>query len=560
MKQYLAYCRVSTKAQADKDNSLPAQKRIIGEYADRKGFEIVKWYSEAKSGYKGNREEFNKLLEHLKASEIEGVIFHKLDRSSRNVGDFALLDKLVTQNKKRMVVIEGEFDTSRAAGRLAFRNFCNMAVWYSENLSEEVTTKMTEVLRKGYYPTQTPIGYRTGTKNDPDPKKKYPDPILAPHVKEAFKLYATGEYSLQTICEYMRGRGMTNSHGGMLRKGIFERLLKNPFYHGLIEWCKGSERETVYYEGNHEPLISKKLFDQVQAVFEGRQFKNKKTHDYTYMQMIKCECGRWLISGQHKGHIYLECHSKECNFTSIREDRLEDQIILNLGQFVLADEFLDYSKLAIKELSGNIREDNKARRKSLNMKLAQLDGRLQKINNAVIEGFFDAEEGIAEKNKIVKEKHNLMEKLSEAEEKKESLLWDLTIKMIMGFNYLPYSFRKFNSVAKRRILKFLFLNLQLNGKRLGVQAVPEFEKVKLANYWLLSEKLRLNHRPNAGKPLKEAFPMVEEAAFCTNLHNGGLTGTRTQDQKLKRLLLYQLSYQPKILEYLVSLYSSSYRI
>ncbi len=68
MKKYLAYCRVSTKAQADKDNSLPAQKRIIGEYADRKGFEVVKWYSEAKSGFKGNREEFNNLLETLGVS------------------------------------------------------------------------------------------------------------------------------------------------------------------------------------------------------------------------------------------------------------------------------------------------------------------------------------------------------------------------------------------------------------------------------------------------------------------------------------------------------------
>lgn len=134
MKKILAYCRVSTKAQADRDNSLPTQKRIIEEYALKKGYEIAEWYSEAKSGFKGNRKEFKKMLEHLKTPEIEGVIFHKLDRSARNVADFALLDQMVTIHKKKMIIIEGEFDTSRAAGRLAFRNFCNMAVWYSENL------------------------------------------------------------------------------------------------------------------------------------------------------------------------------------------------------------------------------------------------------------------------------------------------------------------------------------------------------------------------------------------------------------------------------------------
>ncbi len=227
MKKYLAYCRVSTKAQADKDNSLPAQKRIIGEYADRKKMEIVKWYSEAKSGYKGNREEFGKLLAHLKDPSIEGVIFHKLDRSSRNVGDFALLDQMVTQNKKKMVVIEGEFDTSRAAGRLAFRNFCNMAVWYSENLSEEVTTKMEELLIKGYYPAPSPIGYRIGNKkNDDDPKKKYPDGEAAIFVKESFKLFATGNYSINRLCEYMNDKGMKNTSGGSVRPSAFSQTTK----------------------------------------------------------------------------------------------------------------------------------------------------------------------------------------------------------------------------------------------------------------------------------------------------------------------------------------------
>jgi DNA invertase Pin-like site-specific DNA recombinase len=239
MKKYLAYCRVSTKAQEDRDNSLPTQKRIITEYAERKQFEIVEWYSEAKSGFKGKRTEFRNMLEHLKAPSIEGVVFHKLDRSSRNVGDFSLLDKLMTRDKKQIVVIEGEFDTNRAAGRIAFRNFCNMCVWYSENLSEEVTTKMEEVLMKGYYPTRAPIGYREGIKGqDDDFKRKYSDPILAPFVKESFELFATGNYSIRSLCEYMRQRGMTNKSNGQLRKGVFERMLRDSFYYGLMGWGK----------------------------------------------------------------------------------------------------------------------------------------------------------------------------------------------------------------------------------------------------------------------------------------------------------------------------------
>lgn len=522
MAKYLAYCRVSTKAQADMDNSLPAQKRIITDYAQKKQYEIVEWYSEAKSGFKGKRTEFHKMLEHLKDPSIEGVIFHKLDRSSRNVGDFSLLDRLITKEGKKIAVIEGEFDTSRSAGRLGFRNFCNMAVWYSENLSEEVSTKMGEVLRKGYYPTHAPIGYRIGIKGqDDDHKKKYFDPTLAPFVKEAFTAFASGNYSLRTLCEYMRGRGMTNSNGGMLRKGIFERMLKNPFYHGLIQWNRKHTNEVVYYEGNHQPLITKKLFDEVQAVIEGRTQKNKTKHNYTYSKLIKCTCGHYLISGIHKESIYLECHNEECEFTSIREDQLEDQIIMNLSRFSLQEEFIEYAKIAIKELSGNIREDNQEKRKALNMKLVALDGRLQKLNNAVIEGFFDAQEGIAEKNTIIEQKHILMQELAEAEEGKENALWNLTVKIIDGFNIVPYLYKNFNPVIKRRILNFLFLNCQLDGKKLLTQAVPEFENLVLANYRLQGEKLRLNYKPDAENTLKKAFPKADKALSSSNLQYGG---------------------------------------
>ena len=522
MKKYLAYCRVSTKAQADMDNSLPAQKRIIGEYAQRKEYEVVEWYSEAKSGFKGRRTEFHRMLEHLKDPDIEGVIFHKLDRSSRNVADFSLLDRQITKEGKKIAVIEGEFDTSRSAGRLAFRNFCNMAVWYSENLSEEVSTKMIEVLRRGYFPSQTPIGYRTGIKGqDDDPKKKYPDPILAPFVKEAYKMFATGDYSIRTICEYMRSRGMTNSKTSYLRKGVFERMLRNPFYHGIIEWRQKSAAQPIYFEGNHEPIIDKKLFDQVQAVLDGRFQKNKSTHDFTYAKMVKCECGHFLISGEHKNHVYLECHNRACEFSNIREDRLEDLIIVNLSRFVLEDEFVEYAKIAIKELSGNIRVDNEEKRKSLNMKLVQLDNRLQKINNAVIEGFFDAEEGIAEKNKIVEQKHALTIDLANAEEKKETILWDLTEKVILGFNVLPYHYRHLNPVAKRKLLKYFFLNFQLNGKKLLCEAVPEFLNVVIANSRLVGEKITLNQPPKGEKALEKAFPVMEKALSAANLQYGG---------------------------------------
>ncbi len=538
MKKYLAYCRVSTKAQADRDNSLPVQRRAITEYAQKKKLEVVEWYSEAKSGFKGKRTEFHKMIEQLKDPSIEGVIFHKLDRSSRNVGDFSVLDKLMTKEGKKIVVIEGEFDTEKAAGRLAFRQFCNMAVWYSENLSEEVNAKMAECLRKGYYPTHAPIGYRIGIKGqDDDFKKKYPDPKLAPFVKESFRLFATGNYSLRSLCDYMKSRGMTNSHGGELRKGVFERMLKNPFYYGTIKWQKKNTGKIILYQGNHETLITKALYEKVQAIIEGRTQQGKTKHDYIYSKMVKCTCGNYLIASKHKDHIYLECQNKKCDFTSIREEQLEDKVITLVARYSLEGEFVQYSKFAIKEMSGNIRKDNKAKRKALNMQLSQLDGRLQKLNNAVIEGFFDPQEGIDEKNKIVEQKQTLIEQLGRAETEKEDTLWNLTERVISFFNILPNNYRNLSPIVKRKLLNFLFLNLRLDGQKLLVEAVSEFENLRLANNRLEGEKLLLNLRPDAEKPLKEAFPIMAESLSKPDFPNGRGPGTRTRNPPLPKRVL-----------------------
>lgn len=135
----------------------------------------------------------------------------------------------------------------------------------------------------------------------------------------------------------------------------------------------------------------------MQNILDGRSQQNKTKHDYAYSKMIKCECGWYLVSGTHKGNVYLECHNRDCKFTSIREDRLEDQIIGHLSQCELADEFIEYSKEAIHRLSSKIRDDNADKRKGLNMKLGKLDQDLEKLNKAVLDGFFDTEEGASKK-------------------------------------------------------------------------------------------------------------------------------------------------------------------
>ena len=57
----------------------------------------------------------------------------------------------------------------------------------------------------------------------------------------------------------------------MLSVSNYQYLLQNPFYYGVMRY------NGEYYEGKHEPIIAKKLFDQVQeAMRQKKQTKDKR--------------------------------------------------------------------------------------------------------------------------------------------------------------------------------------------------------------------------------------------------------------------------------------------
>ncbi len=61
MKPAVLYARVSTKEQEEEGYSIPAQIRLLEDYAKRNGFEIVKQFVEAESAKKAGRKAFKSI-------------------------------------------------------------------------------------------------------------------------------------------------------------------------------------------------------------------------------------------------------------------------------------------------------------------------------------------------------------------------------------------------------------------------------------------------------------------------------------------------------------------
>lgn len=83
-------------------------------------------------------------------------------------------------------------------------------------------------------------------------------------------MYATGSYSLSDIAEKMREEGLVyRKNNRKVSKSTIHKMLSNPVYYGDFRW-KGQ-----LYEGIHEPIVTKDLWDQAQGVLNSRQ--NKKS-------------------------------------------------------------------------------------------------------------------------------------------------------------------------------------------------------------------------------------------------------------------------------------------
>src|SRR5947207_15717968 len=95
MNQYFAYIRVSTARQGEQGVSLEQQRDAIAHYAQRSHMEVAQWYEERETAARAGRPVFSQMVRRLKSGKARGVLIHKIDRSARNLKDWADLGEMI---------------------------------------------------------------------------------------------------------------------------------------------------------------------------------------------------------------------------------------------------------------------------------------------------------------------------------------------------------------------------------------------------------------------------------------------------------------------------------
>ncbi len=92
-KTYFAYIRVSTVKQGE-GVSLEAQKEAIERYCVQHGLMVAQWFQEKETAAKQGRPIFTDMIKRLNKKQAGGVVMHKIDRSARNLRDWATVGDL----------------------------------------------------------------------------------------------------------------------------------------------------------------------------------------------------------------------------------------------------------------------------------------------------------------------------------------------------------------------------------------------------------------------------------------------------------------------------------
>jgi DNA invertase Pin-like site-specific DNA recombinase len=466
MSIFFAYVRVSTVRQGERGVSLQEQKDAISAHARRHGLEIAQWFEERETAAKRGRAVFAQMLRLLQKGKATGVIMHKIDRSARNLRDWAELGELID----RGIVVHfanENLDLDSRGGRLSADIQAVVAADFIRNLREETKKGFYGRLKQGLYPLPAPLGYLDCGKG----KRKEIDAEKAPLVANVFEIYATGNVNLKELVERTYELGLRNRRGGKVAKSSLADMLSNPFYIGIIRTKKSGEM----FKGIHEPIVSKSVFDVVQAVLQGKSARRTYKHDYLFRRLLRCKsCAYLLIGESQKGNVYYRCHTYRCPTTSVREDFVDRALRHKMLDLRVVPE--DEQKLLQwAEAFDNGSESEKAnQRHGLELSLERSKERLLRLTDAFLDGAIDRAVFDNRKNALLVEQAGLEERLHNFDEPGLSFVKKMSQYLELA-RTLFFLYGLAIPEKKRVLVKSFTSNRYVLGKELEITCLPRYK-------------------------------------------------------------------------------------
>lgn len=406
VKYAYGYVRVSTDKQ--EELSPDSQEKLLREYAAKNNIIILKVFFEIGiSGRKADkRPEFQKMIGLAKSSDhpVDVILVWKFSRFARNQEESIVYKSLLRKQSNVDVVSVSEPLIDGPFGSLIERIIEWMDEYYSIRLSGEVLRGMKEKATKKGYQMSPPLGYHAVGNGEPY-KIDLDEMKIVDFICDEFDYHNS---DVTKITRKLNDMGVRTRRGNPFESRSVERILKNPFYYGLVAW------NGITFMGTHEVHYSKERFEarmkKIQTTYKPLKRRDVSSCKHWLSGILKCGyCGASLsYNGANRHSPGFQCykyskgiHTESCSIS-------EKKVIAALEEYfekLLSGMDFEYSYRA-PETGEKI-----SKRKSLEAELDRIATREERIRLAFENEVDTLEEYKRNKERLQKDREDILMQL-----------------------------------------------------------------------------------------------------------------------------------------------------
>ncbi|GLB25963.1 serine recombinase [Lacrimispora xylanolytica] len=210
---------------------------LCSHYGESYGENAYVYEDEGFSGGNLDRPQFKKMMQEAKKKRFTAIVCYRLDRISRNIGDFANLIEELNEMHISFISIKEQFDTSSPMGRAMMYIASVFSQLERETIADRIRDNMHELSKSGrWLGGTTPTGYKSQSvktlTEEGKVKKAYQLRLVPEEAKLVRLIYETfmETGSLTQTETYLIQNGYKTKYNRLFSRFAIKAILRNPVY------------------------------------------------------------------------------------------------------------------------------------------------------------------------------------------------------------------------------------------------------------------------------------------------------------------------------------------